>query len=59
MINISFAVVVHVLHMNLQKELGYYAGFGACKKYADDVATFAVTDMVKRGFREIMKKVGP
>lgn len=50
MINISFAVVVHVLHMNLQNELGYDAGFDA-GKYADDVATFAVTDMVKRGFK--------
>mgnify|MGYP003396247294 CR=1 FL=1 len=34
----------------LAKELGYDAGFGA-GKYADDVATFAVTDMVKRGFK--------
>ena len=34
----------------LAKELGYDAGFGA-GKYADDVATFAVTEMVKRGMR--------
>lgn len=34
----------------LAKELGYDAGFGA-GKFADDVATFAVTDMVKRGFK--------
>ena len=32
----------------LAKELGYDAGFGA-GKYADDVATFAVTEMVARG----------
>ncbi|WP_138205246.1 OAM dimerization domain-containing protein [Haloimpatiens lingqiaonensis] len=32
----------------LAKELGYDAGFGP-GKYADDVATFAVTDMVERG----------
>lgn len=32
----------------LAKELGYDAGFGP-GKYADDVATFAVTEMVKRG----------
>ncbi len=32
----------------LAKELGYDAGFGA-GKYADDVATFAVTEMIKRG----------
>ncbi|MDO4567378.1 MAG: OAM dimerization domain-containing protein [Clostridia bacterium] len=31
----------------LAKELGYDAGFGA-QKYADDVATFAVTEMAKR-----------
>ncbi|KXZ40149.1 beta-lysine 5,6-aminomutase beta subunit [Alkalithermobacter thermoalcaliphilus JW-YL-7 = DSM 7308] len=31
----------------LAKELGYDAGFGP-GKYADDVATFAVTEMVKR-----------
>lgn len=31
----------------LAKELGYDAGFGA-KTYADDVASFAVTEMVKR-----------
>ena len=31
----------------LAKELGYDAGFGP-KKYAEDVATFAVTEMVKR-----------
>lgn len=34
----------------LAKELGYDAGFGA-GKYADDVATFAVTEMVKRGMK--------
>ena len=34
----------------LAKELGYDAGFGA-GKYADDVASFAVTDMVKRGMK--------
>lgn len=34
----------------LAKELGYDAGFGA-GKYADDVATFAVTEMVKRGIK--------
>ena len=33
----------------LAKELGYDAGFGA-GKFAEDVASFAVTDMVKRGF---------
>ena len=32
----------------LAKELGYDAGFGA-GKYADDVASFAVTEMVRRG----------
>lgn len=32
----------------LAKELGFDAGFGA-GKYADDVASFAVTEMVKRG----------
>jgi len=32
----------------LAKELGYDAGFGA-GKFAEDVATFAVTEMVKRG----------
>ena len=31
----------------LAKELGYDAGFGP-RKYADDVATFAVTEMTKR-----------
>ena len=34
----------------LAKELGFDAGFGA-GKYADDVATFAVTEMVKRGMK--------
>ena len=34
----------------LAKELGYDAGFGS-GKYADDVATFAVTEMVKRGMK--------
>ena len=34
----------------LVKELGYDAGFGA-GKFADDVATFAVTEMVKRGLK--------
>ncbi len=33
----------------LAKELGYDAGFGT-GKFAEDVASFAVTDMVKRGF---------
>ncbi len=33
----------------LAKELGFDAGFGT-GTFADDVATFAVTDMVKRGF---------
>jgi beta-lysine 5,6-aminomutase beta subunit len=33
----------------LAKELGYDAGFGP-GKYADDVAAFAVKEMVKRGF---------
>ena len=32
----------------LAKELGYDAGFGA-GKYSEDVASFAVTEMVKRG----------
>ena len=32
----------------LAKELGYDAGFGQ-QKYAEDVATFAITEMVKRG----------
>ena len=32
----------------LAKELGYDAGFGP-QKYADDVASFAVEEMVKRG----------
>ncbi len=31
-------------------ELAYDAGFGA-GKYADDVASFAVTEMVKRGMK--------
>ncbi len=35
----------------LAKELGYDAGFGQ-HKYADDVATFAVTEMVKRGLNK-------
>ncbi len=34
----------------LAKELGYDAGFGT-GKFADDVATFAVTEMVRRGFK--------
>lgn len=34
----------------LAKELGYDAGFGS-GKYADDVATFAATEMVKRGMK--------
>ena len=34
----------------LAKELGYDAGFGP-KKFADDVASFAVTEMVKRGMK--------
>ena len=34
----------------LAKELGFDAGFGA-GKYADDVASFAVTEMVKRGMK--------
>ncbi len=34
----------------LAKELGYDAGFGP-KKFADDVASFAVTEMVKRGIK--------
>lgn len=34
----------------LAKELGYDAGFGA-EKYAEDVASFAVTEMVKRGVK--------
>ena len=34
----------------LAKELGYDAGFGA-GKFAEDVATFAVTEMVKRGVK--------
>ena len=34
----------------LAKELGYDAGFGP-QKYAGDVATFAVTEMVKRGMK--------
>ena len=32
------------------KELGFDAGFGA-GKYADDVASFAGTEMVKRGMK--------
>ena len=36
------------LSHELAKELGYDAGFGA-GKFAEDVATFAVTEMVKRG----------
>lgn len=35
----------------LAKELGYDAGFGP-GKFADDVATFAVTEMVKRGLNK-------
>jgi len=35
----------------LAKELGYDAGFGP-GKYADDVATFAVTEMVARGLNK-------
>ena len=34
----------------LAKELGFDAGFGA-GSYADDVASFAVTEMVKRGMK--------
>ena len=34
----------------LAKELGYDAGFGA-GKFAEDVASFAVTEMVKRGVK--------
>ena len=34
----------------LAKELGYDAGFGA-GTYADDVASFAATEMVKRGMK--------
>ena len=34
----------------LAKELGYDAGFGS-GKYADDVATFAVKEMARRGIR--------
>ena len=34
----------------LAKELGYDAGFGA-GKYGDDVASFVVTEMVKRGMK--------
>ena len=34
----------------LAKELGFDAGFGA-GTYADDVASFAVTEMVKRGMK--------
>ena len=34
----------------LAKELGYDAGFGA-GTYADDVASFAVAEMVKRGMK--------
>jgi beta-lysine 5,6-aminomutase beta subunit len=34
----------------LAKELGYDAGFGS-GKFADDVATFAVTEMVNRGLK--------
>ncbi len=36
------------ISFELAKELGYDAGFGA-GKYADDVATFAVTEMMSRG----------
>jgi len=36
------------LSHELAKELGYDAGFGT-GKFAEDVATFAVTEMVKRG----------
>ena len=36
------------LSHELAKELGYDAGFGA-GKFAEDVATFAVTEMVRRG----------
>ncbi len=45
----SAAVVARITH-ELAKELGYDAGFGA-GKYADDVASFAVTEMVKRGMK--------
>jgi beta-lysine 5,6-aminomutase beta subunit len=34
----------------LAKELGYDAGFGS-GTYADDVASFAVAEMVKRGIK--------
>lgn len=34
----------------LAKELGYDAGFGP-KKYAEDTASFAVTEMVRRGIK--------
>ena len=36
------------LSHELAKELGYDAGFGS-GKFAEDVATFAVTEMIKRG----------
>ena len=43
---------VSYTHLDVYKrqELGYDAGFGA-GKYADDVASFAVTEMVKRGMK--------
>ena len=46
------AVVAHIFEViaKLSKELGFDAGFGA-GKYADDVASFAVTEMVKRGMK--------
>jgi len=39
----------------LAKELGYDAGFGP-GKYADDVATFMVTEIVKRGIKGLGAK---
>lgn len=41
----------------LAKELGYDAGFGP-QKYADDVASFAVEEMVKRGMANKPERMG-
>ena len=45
-------VVAHIFETipKLAKELGYDAGFGA-GKFAEDNATFIVTEMVKRGMK--------
>ena len=47
---VSAGKLNQVTVLDQAKELGFDAGFGA-GKYADDVASFAVTEMVKRGMK--------